>query len=131
MAAVTGGGRAVGRRRPRVGLAAVVVACCLFYLLPLLAMARFAFQRIPVASLGWGQVFDRWTLDGLSTVLGDEAFRSSLGISLRLAVGSVVLTTAVLLPTALWAHLRAPRLRSLVEGITLLPWVVPPIALVD
>ncbi len=121
---------AVTAHRPRVGLAAVVVLCGLFYLLPLVAMARFAFQRIPVASLTWGQAFDRWTLDGLTTVLGDEDFRSALWISLRLAVGTVVLNTAVLLPTALWVHLRAPRLRPVVEGITLLPWIVPPIALV-
>jgi putative spermidine/putrescine transport system permease protein len=118
------------RSRPRVGLAAVVVLCSLFYLLPLVAMARFAFQRVPVVSLTWGQVFDRWTLDGLTTVLGDDAFRSALWISLRLAIGTVVLNTAILLPTALWTHLRAPRLRPLVEGITLLPWIVPPIALV-
>jgi putative spermidine/putrescine transport system permease protein len=36
----------------------------------------------------------------------------------------------LLLPTALFVHLRLPRARSLVEFLTVLPYVVPPIAIV-
>ena len=42
----------------------------------------------------------------------------------------MVLTLALLLPTALWVHLRLPEPGPCVEFLTVLPYVVPPIALV-
>ena len=45
-------------------------------------------------------------------------------------IGAIVLTLGLLLPTALWVHLRAPSARGLVEVLSVLPYVVPPIALV-
>ena len=89
-----------------------------------------AFQRVPVALLGWSNLFDKWTWDGLLDALHDPGFGPALWLSVRLAVGAIVLTLALLLPTALWVHLRAPSARGLVEVLTVLPYVVPPIALV-
>ena len=48
----------------------------------------------------------------------------------KLAIGTVVLTLGLLLPTAIWVHLRLPRARPLIEFLTVLPYVVPAIALV-
>ncbi len=96
----------------------------------MLAMARFAFQRVPVALLGRNTLFDRWTLDGLVDMFRDPDFRPALWLSLRISVLTVALTLLVMLPTALWVNVQAPRLRSMVETATLLPYVVPPIALV-
>ncbi|MGH9134032.1 MAG: ABC transporter permease, partial [Ilumatobacteraceae bacterium] len=61
---------------------------------------------------------------------GDAQFRSSLYLSLKLAAGTVVVTLALLLPTTLWVHLRIPKARAFVEFLTVLPYVIPPIALV-
>ncbi|MDH4119739.1 MAG: ABC transporter permease subunit [Acidimicrobiia bacterium] len=118
------------RRTGRLGAALTVIACVVYYALPLLAMARFSFQFIPMAALDASNLFERWSFRGLSAAFADPDFRASLGLSLGLALGSIAINLALLLPTALWAHLRTPHLRPLVEGITLLPWVVPPIALV-
>lgn len=96
----------------------------------MLAMARFAFQRVPMALLGTKNLFKNWTLDGLFEMIRDEAFRPALYLSLRISLLTVVVTLAVMLPTALLVNTRAKRLRSTVEAITLLPYVVPPIALV-
>ena len=101
-----------------------------FFLVPLLAMARFAFQRVPTALLGRDTLFSRWTADGLMDAIRDPKFGPALTTSLKLAAATVILTLAIMLPTVLWVHLAAPRMRSFVETISLLPYVVPPIALV-
>ena len=85
---------------------------------------------MPVALLGWSNLFDKWTWDGLFDALRDPGFGSALWLSVRLALGAIVLTLGLLLPTALWVHLRAPSARGLVEVLSVLPYVVPPIALV-
>jgi putative spermidine/putrescine transport system permease protein len=117
-------------RRTPVWAWTIIVAATLFFALPILAMARFAFQRVPVALLGRDTLFDRWTLDGLIDMFKDPEFRPALWLSLRLSTFTVLLTFAVILPTALWVNTRATRYRSLVETATMLPYVVPPIALV-
>jgi putative spermidine/putrescine transport system permease protein len=83
-------------------------------------MVRFNFSTL----------FDRWTLDSLSGAFSDPLFRPALMLSLKLAVGAILVTLGILLPTALWVHLRVPRARPLVEILSVLPYVVPPIALV-
>ncbi len=125
MAPVTG-----ARRTGRIGAGVVVIAAAVYFAIPLLAMARFSFQLVPVAALGWETLGDRWTLGGLGAAFVDPGLRRSLVVSGEIMAGTILLDLGLLVPTALWAHLRVPRLRPLVEGITLLPWVVPPIALV-
>jgi putative spermidine/putrescine transport system permease protein len=107
-----------------------LVAVLVFFLFPLLAMARFAFQRVPTVLLGWSTLFDRWTLSALTEAFDDPQFGDALWLSIRLALGAIVLTLALMLPTAIWVHLRIPKARGLVETLTVLPYVVPPIALV-
>ena len=41
-----------------------------------------------------------------------------------------MITLALMLPTAVYVHLRLPGLRRLLEGITILPIVIPPIVLI-
>ena len=118
--------RGLGRFVPIV----VVIACGLFFVLPLLAMARFALQNIPMVRLGWTTLFDKWSFSGITKVFHEAEFRTSLYLSFKLAIGTVVLTQALLLPTALWVHLRLPKARTFVEFLTVLPYVIPPIALV-
>ena len=43
---------------------------------------------------------------------------------------TIVFSIALMVPTAFWVRLRMPRARPVVEYITLLPFVVPPIVLV-
>jgi len=107
-----------------------LLAMATYFLFPLLAMARFAFQRVPMILFGWSTLFDRWTMDGLLTAFRDEEFGPTLWLSTRLAIGAIVLTLGLMLPTAMWVHLRIPSARGLVETLTVLPYVVPPIALV-
>jgi putative spermidine/putrescine transport system permease protein len=114
----------------KLGPALVVVASSVFFIFPLVAMARFSFQSVPMIRLGASTLFDGWSLDGVRKAFGDAEFRSSLALSLRLSIGTVLMTIALLLPTILWVNLRIPKARSFVEFLTVLPYVIPPIALV-
>ena len=60
----------------------------------------------------------------------DPRFLSSLGYSFVIGLVTVVLSIALIVPTAYWVRLRAPRLRPIVEFVTLLPFVIPPVVLV-
>ena len=40
-----------------------------------------------------------------------------------------IITMALMVPTTIYVHLRLPRLRALLESITILPIVIPPIVL--
>jgi putative spermidine/putrescine transport system permease protein len=118
------------QRVGRLGPVAVALLSAVFFFLPLLAMARFSFQNVPMIRLGRETLFENWSGSSVLDAFGDKEFRRSLGLSVKLAVGTVGLTLALLLPTTLWVHLRLPKARAFVEFLTLLPYVIPSIALV-
>lgn len=118
------------RRSAPVWAWTVIALATIFFAVPMIAMARFAFQRVPVALLGRETLLKRWTLDGLARMFEDPEFVPALWLSLRIALLTVALTIALMVPTALWVHTKAKRFRSVVEVSTMLPYVVPAIALV-
>ena len=102
----------------------------LFFLAPFLTMARFAFQNVLVIDLGWSNLFENWSFDKATAAFGATYFAESLWYSLRLAVFTSVLSVAIIVPTAVFVHLRLKRLRTIIEFFTLLPYVIPAIGLV-
>jgi len=108
----------------------VLIVAALFFTLPLLALARFALQNVPTILLGWSTLFDKWSLEPMGRAFSDDVFWASLRLSLKLAFGTVLLTMLLLLPTAIWVHLRLPRMRPVIEFVTVLPYMIPAIALV-
>lgn len=116
---------------PRRGWAwAVLTVVGAFYLLPMLALARFALQRVPVARLGWTTALDGWSLGPVWAGLSNPRFLDALWLSGRISVVTVVLGTLLMVPTTVLVHLHLRHLRDVVETMTILPYVVPPIALV-
>lgn len=61
---------------------------------------------------------------------GDARFFGSLIYSFVIGVITVILSIALVVPTAYWVRLRVPQLRPVVEFVTLLPFVIPPVVLV-
>ncbi len=116
-------------RLSRLGPNLVLIACAFFFIAPIISTTRQAMQRVPMPLLNWSSVFDKWTLDGIKKVFEDPMFWPSLQFSLKLAAATVAITLGLLVPTALYVHLRIPKARGLVEFLTVLPYVVPPIAL--
>jgi putative spermidine/putrescine transport system permease protein len=111
--AAPAGRRAAGRRdgfTPWRWL--ILILAGVYFLIPLYAAARFA---------GWGS---------FRAVVHQSGFADSLWLSVRLAAITTVITLALMLPTAVYVHLRLPRLRRLLEGITILPIVIPPVVLI-
>jgi putative spermidine/putrescine transport system permease protein len=125
--------RPVGRPRARFGRLVpnlVMAVCGLFFVAPLLTLARFSLQNVPTVLLGASTLFKKWSLSGLTKAFSDPAFWPALRLSLQLAAGTVLLTLLLLLPTAVWVHMKLPKARALIEFLTVLPYMIPAIALV-
>jgi putative spermidine/putrescine transport system permease protein len=80
-----------------------------------------------------------WSLRAEKGVLGFEAYRRlfadnnflpSFSEAIVNAIAAIFLSLLIIVPTAYWVTLRLPRLRPVVEFITLLPFVIPAIVLV-
>jgi putative spermidine/putrescine transport system permease protein len=92
----------------------------IYFLLPLLGTLEFSLR------MRRGE----YSLDAYRTVLADPNFRATFGYSALMALLTIVLGVLIVVPTAYWVRLRLPRWRPVVEFITLLPLVIPPIVLV-
>jgi putative spermidine/putrescine transport system permease protein len=90
----------------------VLVVAGVYFLLPLIVAFRFA------------------GIKAFGSVISESGFTSSLGLSVRLAIVTTLITIALMLPTTVYVHLRLPRIRRLMEGITILPIVIPPVVLI-
>ena len=80
-----------------------------------------------------------WSLRGAKDVLGFEAYRKlfadtnflpAFSQSIVNAFATILLSLVIVVPTAYWVTLRLPKLRPVVEFITLLPFVIPAVVLV-
>jgi ABC-type spermidine/putrescine transport system permease subunit II len=89
---------------------------------------------VPIGASVWFTVHDKKN-GGVSfatygEIPGAEGFAEAFTRSLILAGLTVVLVLLLMVPTVVLVNLRLPRLRTTVEILTLMPLVLPPIALV-
>jgi putative spermidine/putrescine transport system permease protein len=116
------------RRRRRLNAFRYVVFTVfgLFFLLPLLAMARFSLEG---AKLGtWS--LSAWRQIASYQNTGIPPLLSAIEITLELAVITCVVTLVLLVPTMIWIRLRVQWLARTVEFLCLLPLTIPAIVLV-
>ena len=111
-----------GRERPRPRLTSllwwlVFIAGVLYFFVPLYATLAFSLREQPMFS-------------AYANVGGDSGFIASLVYSAAIGVTTIIVSIAIIVPTAYWVRLRLPRLRPVVEFVTLLPFVIPPVILV-
>jgi len=90
----------------------ILIVAGVYFLVPLFAALRFA------------------GITAFGSVISETGFTSSLGLSVRLAIVTTLVTIALMLPTGVYVHLRLPKLRRLLEGITILLIVIPPVVLI-
>lgn len=95
----------------------VLVVGVLYFVVPLLATFEVSMRAKPF-------------LAAYTNSFEDRRFLASLGYSFMIGLITVVLSIGLVVPTAYWVRLRAPRLRPIVEFVTLLPFVIPPVLLV-
>ena len=126
MAAVTGTGALAagqGRRRgPGTGWGSrvVLLLTAVYFLVPLYAAFRFATRT---ADGGF-------SLKVFTGITKQDGFVDAFTLSGKLAVVTTAITLLLMVPTAIYVHLRLPRVRRLFEGITILPIVIPPVVLI-
>jgi putative spermidine/putrescine transport system permease protein len=92
----------------------------LYYVLPLYATLVFSLQmeRGVVGFKAYESAF------------ADPEFWKTFTYSIGLAIMTIIVSIALVVPTAYWIRLRLPEARRIVEFITLMPFVVPAIILV-
>ena len=71
----------------------------------------------------------RFTTATFTTITQQPGITDAFWLSARICVVTVVIVMALLVPTAVFVHLRAPKLRPVMDLATLLPIVFPPIVL--
>jgi putative spermidine/putrescine transport system permease protein len=106
--------RAAARRRerPQAWRWVVLVLAGLYFAIPLYAAFKFAgFKAFP-------------------KIFVQAGFADAFTLSLRLALVTTIITLVLMVPTTVYVHLRLPAIRSLMESITILPIVIPPIVLI-
>lgn len=92
----------------------------LYFILPLLGTFLFSLRA------------KRDTLSFLAyeTVFSDPKFWETFSFSALMGLLTIVVSLLLIVPTAYWVQLRLPRLRPIIELMTLLPFVIPTIVLV-
>ena len=104
----------------RLGAWIAVVIGGLYFLLPLLATFEFSLKMLR----------EGYSFAAYQAVLQDPGFQQSFAYSVLMALLTIVIGILLVAPTAFWIQLKLPRLRPLVEFITLLPLVIPAIVIV-
>ncbi len=108
------------RRRPRVWRGLILFAAAAYFILPIFAALRFAFQNDS----------NQFSLYAVRAIPSQVGFTAAFVLSLKLAFSTLVLTLLLMVPTTIYVHLRLPRMRRVLEFITILPIVIPPIVLI-
>jgi putative spermidine/putrescine transport system permease protein len=95
----------------------VFIAGVLYFVLPLVGTLAFSLRAQPFGAAYTNSVSDR-------------QFVSTLTYSFVVGIITVLVSILIIVPTAFWVRLKVPSWRPIIEFITLLPFVVPPIVLV-
>lgn len=111
------------RAQPKFGIAngAIILLAGFFFFIPLIATGVFSLWE------GRGH----YGFSSYAIMLQTPDFWNSLGLSIRLALETILLSFVLLVPTMIFVHLKAPYLKRIFEFISNLPFVIPAIALID
>jgi putative spermidine/putrescine transport system permease protein len=90
-----------------------------YFFVPLIATFEFSLRMIK----------DTYSFEAYRVAFSDPKFYQNFGFSLMWATITLIVSTLLVVPTAYWVHWRMPRLRPVVEFITLMPFVVPAVVL--
>ena len=107
-------------KRAVVGPWIALILGTLYFVVPLIGTFEFSLR------MRRGE----YSFDAYRVVLADPRFQATFGYSTLLALATIVVGIVLVVPTAYWIQLRLPKLRPVVEFITLLPLVIPAIVLV-
>jgi len=98
----------------RLGSWLLIVFGVLYFFVPLLGTFEFSLRLLRGV----------YSVAAYRIVLADPRFAATVTYSTVLALATIAVGVLLVLPTAYWIQLRLPRLRPVVEFITLLPLVI-------
>jgi putative spermidine/putrescine transport system permease protein len=116
-----GRGATEGQAGKRANIVAwlIFILGFIYFFLPLFATFEFSLRMVK----------DRYTFEAYRVAFSDPAFFRNFGYSMLWAILTIVISSLLVVPTAYWVHWRLPRVRPVVEFITLMPFVVPAVVL--
>ena len=92
----------------------------LYFIVPLLATFEFSLRIRR----------DGYSFDAYRNVFQSPQFQQTFGYSLVVGIATIIVGLLIVVPAAYFVRLRAPQLRPIIEFVTLLPLIIPPIILV-
>ena len=107
-------------RKIRWGRGLVLVVALAYFIIPVYASVDFALQN----NLG------QFSFVTLKAIPSQPGLGAALWLSARLAILTMAITLVLMVPTVIYVHWRMPRFRRVMEVITILPIVIPPIVLI-
>ncbi len=110
------------RRLPRLRVwrAVVLFVAGAYFLIPIYAGLRFSLENDA----------GHLSLYAVKVIPSEPGFSAAFWLSMRLAVVTLALTLVLMVPTSVYVHLKFPRLRRVMDFVTVLPIVIPPIVLI-
>ncbi len=104
----------------RLGHWLAILFGTLYFVVPLAATFEFSLRKVRGI----------YSFEAYRVVLADPRFQESFGFSVVLAIVTIILGMAIIVPMAYFVELRLRKLRPFIEFVTLLPLVVPAIVIV-
>ncbi|MFL7892314.1 MAG: ABC transporter permease [Anaerolineales bacterium] len=108
-----------GRRRINIWAWIIFLIGILYFFVPLFATFEFSLRMVK----------DQYSFEAYRVAFEDPRFYTNFGYSIMWAVITIIISSLLVVTTAYWVHWRTPRLRPVVEFITLMPFVVPAVVL--
>jgi putative spermidine/putrescine transport system permease protein len=107
------------RKVPPLWRVVILVAAFIFFLGPIAASVKYSLIQTD-GSYGFGNY---------SQIISNSAVRDAMFKSLEIAAITAALVVVLMLPTVVLVRLKLPKLTLLMEGLTIIPLVVPPIVI--
>lgn len=113
------------RGRPELGFALLFVVFSAYMLVPLAGVLLFS-----IATTWFDTILPvGYTLEHVIDTINDPLFVPTMGRSLIASIATILLSVVLMTPVLFLLHVAAPRLRPVVEFLSLLPFALPTIVL--
>ncbi|MHB8379549.1 MAG: ABC transporter permease [Acidimicrobiales bacterium] len=109
------------RRRFRWWRLVVLLLAGAYFLIPLYAGLKFSLQNVA----------GHFSFQAFRNLPSAPGFTGALTLSLKLALVTVVISTIMMVPTTVYVHLKLPKMRRVLDFVTVLPIVIPPIVIIE
>lgn len=103
-----------------IGAKIVLLVTGIFIFFPLYAATEFSLRNGATHTHGFTAY--RW-------IFQQSGFFENIGITARITVLALILNLMIMVPTVTWLHLSGQRYKRLIEVLTILPLIIPVVAL--